>query len=145
MSSDYLPSHAYVPGQNKRHPEDAFESIRQTAIHGQDADQLAQSSAFKTGLRFLSAGYYWEAHEVLEPVWMVLPDDSVERRFVQGLIQLANGRLKMLMGRPKAASRLVDQARGLIPTNPSLTVMRLTVSEVHHWIDTLEYEVNLVL
>lgn len=144
-SSIKLPSHAYIPGKNSRHPDDAFESIRQTAIPDQDADQLAQSDAFKAGLCFLNAGYYWEAHEVLEPVWMALPDDSVERRFVQGLIQLANGRLKLLMERPKAASRLVDHARSLIATNPSLTIMTLKVAEVHSWIDQLEVEVNLVL
>ncbi len=138
MSSDQLPSHAYIPGQNKRHPENAFESIRQTAVPGKNADQLAQSNAFQTGLLYLKKGYYWEAHEVLEPVWMALPKHSIERGFVQGLIQLANGRLKMLMGRPKATIRLVSQARELVPANEPRIVMTLDVEEVHTWIDSLE-------
>lgn len=32
--------------------------------------------------------------------------NSPERHFVQGLIQLANARLKLVMGKPKAAARL---------------------------------------
>ena len=145
MPAEQLPSHAYVPGQNERHPEDTFDAIRRTAVQGQDADQLAHSEAFRSGLRFLDAGFYWEAHEVLEPVWMVLPDGSMERQFVQGLIQLANGCLKMRMGRPKAALRLVGQARGLVPVNTSMMIMTLDVQHVQGWIDALERDVLLAL
>lgn len=145
MPKTVLPTHAYIPGQNDRHPEGAFDSIRASAVQGLDADQLAESEAFKAGLMFLNAGYFWETHEVLEPVWMALADGSLERQFVQGLIQLANGRLKMLMRRPKAAQRLVTQARGLVPADQSMVVMRLNVREVHGWIDRLEGDIELVL
>jgi len=145
MSKPTLPTHAYIPGQNDRHAEDAFDSIRQSAVQGLEADQLAQSDAWKAGLAFLDAGYFWEAHEVLEPVWMVLPKGGVERQFVQGLIQLANGRLKMLMGRPKAALRLVGQARGLVLVDGAMKIMGLEVREVNCWIDQLEDDIKLVL
>ena len=145
MPAERLPSHAYVPGQNERHPEDTFDAIRRTAVQGHDAEQLAQTEAFRAGLRFLDAGFYWEAHEVLEPVWMVLPDSSMEHRFVQGLIQLANGYLKLRMGRPKAALRLVGQARGLLPVDTSMTIMTLDVKDVQGRIDALEHDVLLAL
>ena len=143
--SGSLPNHAYIPGVNDRHPEHAFDEIRKTAKQGLDANQLAHSDAYQAGLKFIDAGYYWEAHEVLEPVWMVLPHKTVERQFVQGLIQLANGRLKMHMGRPKAALRLVGQARGLIPRGVAVPIMLLDTREVHAWIDSLEEEIKLVL
>ncbi|MEE9333351.1 MAG: alpha/beta fold hydrolase [Granulosicoccaceae bacterium] len=145
LSNIQLPSHAHIPGHNMRHPENAFDRIRQTAARGQSADQLACSDAYRAGLRFLNAGFYWEAHEALEPVWMVLPEKSMERRFVRGLIQLANGRLKMCMGRPKAALRLVVQARDLVPTDSTLAVMTLDVQDVHGWIDELEGDACLAL
>lgn len=148
MQAVTLPDHRYVPGQNARHPEDAFDEIRASAVLGYDPVQLASCEAFLAGLKYLHAGYFWEAHEVLEPVWMILPEDSAERRFVQGLIQLANGRLKLLMGRPKAALRLVGQARGLVPSgtpDSSATLMAVNVRDVHGWIDSLEGDVFLAL
>ncbi|MFK7997070.1 MAG: DUF309 domain-containing protein [Granulosicoccus sp.] len=140
-----MPEHAHVPGQNKRHADDAFDALRATAVVGHDVDQLARCDAFRAGLLYLDQGYYWEAHEVLEAVWMILPDKSIEKRFVQGIIQLANGRLKVRMGRLKAARRLVGLARGLIPSESAVTIMELDVQVVLNRIDTLEQEINLAI
>ena len=107
------PAHAYVPGRTPRHPEGAFDAIRSSVRPGMDAAALARSAAFRTGLRYLDDAYHWEAHELLEPVWMALPEGA-DRRFVQGLIQLANGLLKLRMGRPKAAARLAGIAEALL-------------------------------
>lgn len=140
-----MPNYAYVPGRNQRHHENAFDAIRATAELGHNVAELSTCDAFQAGLQFFEAGYFWETHEVLEPVWIALPEGSVEKQFVQGLIQLANGRLKLRMDRPKAALRLVGQARGLIPTNASATVMAVRVMEVHRWIDALEGDILLAL
>lgn len=145
-----LPTHAYVPGVTARHPENAFEEIKKSVTAGQTINEIEQSAAFRAGLQFLDAGFYWETHEVLEPVWMVLPEGSIEKTFVQGLIQLANGRLKLQMKKPKAAQRLVVMARELMPDQfmpdgaPS-RVMTLETETVHGWIDDLEKAVNLSL
>lgn len=137
-----LPAHAYVPGRNERHPEDTFDEIRQTAVPGESAHSLARCDAFVAGLHYLEAGFYWEAHEVWEPVWMALPDGSIERQFVQTLIQLANGRLKWRMGRAKAALRLVGIARALVPGEARQSkIMTLETAVVHQWIDALEHDV----
>ena len=134
------PAHAHVPGRNARHAEDAFDAFRATVPPGADAEGLARCEAFRSGLRFLDAGYFWEAHEVLEPVWMALPEGGAERRLVQSLIQLANGRLKLRMGRPKAALRLAALARGLAPPSEGVPVTLMTVDPraLHRWIDELE-------
>ena len=132
------PGHAYVPGQSERHPENAFDTIRQTARMSLSPAELARCDAFRSGLVFLDTGYYWEAHEVWEPVWMALPEGCEERAFVQGLIQLANGCLKLRMGRPKAALRLVGIARELMPANASAVVMEVAVHDMHRRVDSLE-------
>lgn len=106
-----FPVHAYVPGANARHAEDAFEAIRDTAQPGMSDDELAQSEAFRHGLAYLEQGFYWEAHEVLEPVWMACTPNTASRLTTQGLIQFANAQLKAKMNRPKAAVRLCDLAR----------------------------------
>ena len=92
------PSHAYVPGQTPRHPEGAFDAVRDTAQPGMSVEALAASEAFVTGLAYLDQGYFWEAHELLEPVWMACPQNSAEQVFVRGVIQRANARLKERMG-----------------------------------------------
>lgn len=112
-----LPDRAYVPGEGARHPEGAFDHLRATARPGMSADALARSDAWRGGLWFLAQGYFWEAHEVIEPVWMALPPNSAERRMAQAVIQLANGALKLRMGRPGAAARLAGQVEALCGEN----------------------------
>lgn len=108
-----LPLHAYIPGETDRHPDGAFDGIRASARQGMAAEDLANCAAFSTGLLYLEQGYYWEAHEVLEPVWLALPEATPERYAVQALIQIANARLKLRMERPRAALRLCDMAEDL--------------------------------
>lgn len=108
-----LPPFAYVPGHTARHDEATFAPFHDSVTAGMCPDQLAQTLAWRAAWVFLEAGFFWEAHEVLEPVWMTLPDGSVEKRFVQGIIQLANAELKRRMGKPNAVRRLCDISRDL--------------------------------
>ncbi|MFY0634129.1 MAG: DUF309 domain-containing protein [Vannielia sp.] len=109
------PEYAYVPGQTPRHPEGAFDALRDTV----DPEPM-QSQALRTGLDWIDAGYFWEAHEVLEPVWLVLPDGP-DRTGIQALIQLANAGLKQRMQRPEAALRLCGIAARLIEESAPFT------------------------
>jgi len=58
------------------------------------------------GLALYRSGYFWEAHEAWEPLWLAARPNSRERAFLQALIQLANGRLKLAMGKIAAAARI---------------------------------------
>ncbi|MCX7558590.1 DUF309 domain-containing protein [Sulfitobacter sp. F26204] len=104
-----MPPHAYVPGQNMRHPEGLFDGVKQSVHAELTPESLHETEAFRAGLIYFDAGFYWECHEVLEAVWMQAPDGSPEREMVQALIQLANAKLKILMQRPNAARRLCDK------------------------------------
>lgn len=42
---------------------------------------------FREGLKLFNAAHFFEAHEVLEDVWRPAPEP--ERKFLQGLIQIA--------------------------------------------------------
>lgn len=101
-----LPGHAYVPGMTARHESGAFDHLSASVQPGMSVTALADTPAWHAGLTFLKAGYFWEAHEVLEAIWIALPNASVDRQLVQALIQYANAGLKQKMGRPNAASRL---------------------------------------
>ena len=67
--------------------------------------------AFLSGARLFDAGAYWEAHEAWEAHWRV-ERDAGERRFLQGLIQIAAGlHQRIVLESPDAAARLL--AKGL--------------------------------
>jgi len=106
------PAHAYVPGRNARHPETAFDAVKSSVVPGMSVARIAGSEAWQTGLDLYRTGYFWECHEVLEAVWMALPDGP-DRSAVQAVIQLANAALKERMGKPRAVLRLCDMAQGL--------------------------------
>ena len=99
---------------------------------------LAQSKAFLVGLHYLETGYFWEAHEVLEPVWMALPESGDHRSLVQALIQFANAQLKLEMGRPKAAQRLCEIVRGLLIKVNEPVVLNVEVRQILSELDSFQ-------
>ncbi len=105
---------AYVPGKTARPPEDYFRAIRDTAQPGMSVEDLRNSRAWQFGWQLFENSYYWEAHEVWEPVWLNLPPNSAERQIVRACIQFTNACLKQEMGRPKAAKRLCNEVLELL-------------------------------
>jgi hypothetical protein len=107
-----LPREPHIPGKNPRPPEGEISRIARSAPRPTDPDTWRENEAFLAGLRLYACGYYWEAHEVWEPVWMNARPRSQERELTQGLIQLANAGLKLKMAQPPAARRLAAIAEG---------------------------------
>ncbi len=105
-----LPSQHHVPGRNERHRDDLFDAIKALCPAHTCHNNAADNVAWRYGLRLFNAGYHWEAHEVLETVWMRAEPNSRERSLVQAVIHIANGALKLAMQRPGAAARLSQLA-----------------------------------
>jgi hypothetical protein len=105
-----LPDEAYVPGKTARPAEGPVFAIARRAPEITDPAGWAANEAYLFGVHLYRNGYFWEAHEVWEPVWQGTRPSSAERHLMQGLIQLANGCLKVAMGRLAAARRLADHA-----------------------------------
>jgi len=100
------PPYAHIPGANARHPEDLFDPVKELAPPETLDQNAAENQAWIYGLILIEQGFHWEAHEVLETVWMRAAPNSRERHLVQGIIHIANSALKHKMGRPEAAARL---------------------------------------
>lgn len=105
-----LPATAFVPGRDPRPEEGLFISVADRAPARTDPAAWRANEAWLYGFRLYGGGFFWEAHEVWEPVWMGAAPNSAERHLVQGLIQLANACLKLRMERKRAALRLVRDA-----------------------------------
>ncbi len=100
--------------------------------------QIRASDAWQGGWVLFDQGFFWEAHEVWEPVWMCLPRHSDERTMVQACIQLANAHLKKIMGRPNAVLRLCGMVeRQIEGFNNSAPVFGVDVSELNRRVQYL--------
>lgn len=82
--------------------------------------EASPDSAFVRGARRFDDGAFFDAHEAWEGRWRVATDE-VERRFLQGLIQVAAALHKLLvMGGPAAAaSRLFARALAKLDACPN--------------------------
>ena len=96
IRSGMTPHPRPIPRRHRRAiPKALFDAIRDSVRAGTDIQSLAASQAFRIGLDWLDTGYCWEAHEVLEPVWMACPDGAAPNApWSRPLIQIANARLK---------------------------------------------------
>jgi predicted metal-dependent hydrolase len=79
---------------------------------------------FAQGARLFDAGEYFEAHEVWERRWRQATDEA-ERRFLQGLIQIAAAFHKLLVTRStEAAQRLLVRGLAKLDACPELVAER---------------------
>ena len=111
-----LPSYRYVPG-TRPHPV----TDPRGHSHGRgprfpaaalDGRRWRESPGYLYGCDLHNRGFWWEAHEAWEAVWHLAGRGSPERAALQGLIQVANGHLKLHMGRRKAVARLRESYGG---------------------------------
>lgn len=109
-----LPDRPHFPGQTPRPPEALFSELKRGIAAGAQVQALARSDCFRAGFAAFDARYYWEAHELWEPVWLALPSQRAEAFLVRGVIQLANAGLKHRMQRPGAASRITGLAEAAL-------------------------------
>ena len=93
-----LPGHAHVPGSGSKPDMAPLEAAKALAPSVMRHEDWQDNAAYLYGHDLLDAGFFWEAHEVWEAVWLNCPPNSVEKLLLRMLIQQANARLKLVMG-----------------------------------------------
>ncbi len=104
----HRPGRTEHPTANLRAPVQSSLSVVVTAQNWQRHD------AYLYGFVLYRSRYYWEAHEIWEPVWLTCAPNSLERLMLQACIQLANAALKEELGNTKAALRLYGISADLL-------------------------------
>lgn len=128
---DWRPAHAYVPGRTARHAEGLFDRFKCVS------QPLEMSLAWRAGLAFYRAGFFWEAHEVWEALWLAAPQNSAERCVIRAAIQCANAGLKRRMRVAKAADRIDRMARADLAEGFARArgrVMGMTREDFEEWL-----------
>jgi predicted metal-dependent hydrolase len=92
--------------------------MRSPAVKPIVGDSWNDSQAYTRGVELFNAGYYWEAHEVWEPLWHAHGRCGPTADLIKGLIKLAAAGVKVREGQPhgvqthaRRASELFDQVR----------------------------------
>lgn len=107
-----FPAYAYRPGRNPhpRRPGGHSHGDPGPSARGWDPERWWLSDTYGFALDLLEAGYAWESHEFLEVLWKAAGPGSAEGRLLQALILLAGAQLKLAIGQPRGASRLLARA-----------------------------------
>lgn len=96
--------------------------------------------AFSRGVALFNSGHFFDAHEVLEDVWRAAPEP--ERRFLQGLIQLAVAFHHRSTGNLVGAASLMKRGARNLSSYPDhfggieLGALREAIREWHQAMDT---------
>lgn len=111
-----LPRWAYVPGETDEADQDTLWQAK-ALVPSRFRDFVpARHPALRYGIALNDSGYFWESQEVFEAVWAAAPQGGRERILLRACIQVANANLRLRMGKPRAAARLLGDALGGLNT-----------------------------
>ncbi len=73
-------------------------------------DHWVQNETYLYGVDLFNHGFWWEAHEAWENVWMGTEKSDLEGKFLQALIQFSAALLKLYSGSRKGFDNLYKEA-----------------------------------
>ena len=107
-----FPAYRYVPGKAPhptRDPEGHSYNKRPPEPAKFEPGQWQSCDEYLYGIDLLNHGYWWEAHETLESIWVAAGRQTETGLFIQGLIQIAVAHLKMYQGFNNVAVRMAKE------------------------------------
>lgn len=101
-----FPPYTFVPGRSPHPVRDPAGHLfgRTPELPPLDPGRWRESRAYLHGIDLFNHGYYWEAHEVWEGLWVAAGRTGSTADFLKGLIKLAAAGVKVRQG----------QARGVL-------------------------------
>jgi hypothetical protein len=92
-----FPNRKYIPGRGthpKKDPHGFHTPELPSDMTKIDNDNWHISQRYLYALDLFNFGYWWEAHEVLEDLWIKAGKSTLTAKFIQGLIQISAAFLK---------------------------------------------------
>lgn len=134
-----LPRWIYTPGETSKPDDDTLSRAKALVPARFDEFVPFDHPALRYGFALNDAGYFWEAHEILEAVWQAAPKGGRDRILLRACIQIANAGLKQRLGRERAVTRLLAEAKAELselasrtpkPSFPTSAAERFPVARV---------------
>ena len=79
-------------------------------------EKWMQNDSYLFGVDLFNHGYWWEAHEAWENVWMTTQKTDLEGMYLQGLIQFAAALLKLYVGSKRGFDSLWRESQKKLKT-----------------------------
>jgi predicted metal-dependent hydrolase len=96
-----FPPYAFTPGRSP-HPRSDPDGHSYAAADVEapplDASRWRESETYLYGIDLFNHGYYWEAHEQWEALWLAAGRHGKTAEFLKGLIKLTASALKVRLG-----------------------------------------------
>lgn len=73
-------------------------------------EKWKQNDLYLYGVDLFNNGYWWEAHEAWESIWLTTQKNDMEGQYLQGLIQFSAALLKLFSGNRKGFESLLREA-----------------------------------
>jgi len=112
-----FPPYSYVPGHAPHPISDpaghSYGATHSTAEPLQPAS-WQDSSEYVFGVDLFNHGYYWEAHEAWEALWLAAGRQGGVAQFLKALIKLAAAGVKAREGNPRGVMRHCQRAIELL-------------------------------
>lgn len=113
-TSRELPAYRHIPGYSPHPVRDAaghsFRRPEPQEVCPLGYGQWRECGDYLYGVDLFNHKFFWEAHEVWEPIWHEAGHDSAGGRFVQALIQMAAVMLLHRSERPGGIPKLLQRA-----------------------------------
>jgi Uncharacterized conserved protein len=104
-----LPGYRYVPTKNPHpviDPKGHSYQKKEEKIEFLPPERWRQNEFYLYGVDLFNYGFWWEAHEAWETVWMTTPKTDLMGQYLQGLIQFSAGLLKLFSGSERGFQNL---------------------------------------
>lgn len=109
-----FPTYRYLPTKNPHpgiHPEGHSFGREELEVPFYPPEEWKQNQAYLFGIDLYNHGYWWEAHEYWEAVWMVTRKLDPHGQFLQSLIQYSAALLKLYGDNLKGFVKLYGEAK----------------------------------
>jgi len=114
LSKHALPRWRHIPGSGTEADFATLEPVKALCPALTEPSAWQDNQAYRYGWRLFCHGFYWEAHELWEAVWLASRPNSREKLMLKAVIQLANARLKADMGKAQASQRIAGKIHRLV-------------------------------
>ncbi len=115
-----FPPYAFVPGgpwpHPTSHPEGHARGRPHVSVPPIEGDEWPASPSYCEGVALFNAGYYWEAHEAWEGLWLAHDRRGPTADVLKGLIKLAAAGVKVRQGQPHGITTHARRAASLFET-----------------------------
>ena len=111
-----FPAYAYQPGRTPhptRDPGGHSSGMAQEALEPPDPERWRACGDYLYGIDLFNHGFYWEAHEAWEDLWVACGRRGPTAMFLQALINLAAAGFKARWGNPRGMRANAETARRL--------------------------------